>query len=362
VTLSLLGWDDSLASQFHPFSAAGLVPARVALHHKNAYELLLETGVASGTCTRRLLHASLTRADLPAIGDWVAVCPRPGEACVDIHAVLPRRTYFSRRAAGDAPIEQILAANIDTVLLVTALDQNFNLRRIERYLAAAWQSGAAPVIVLNKADLHAGPQAMRAPVAAIAPDVPLVILSASRGQGFEELAPWLQPGRTVAFLSSSGVGKSTLINHILGEDRQATGALSDAAQKGTHTTTHRELMVAPSGVLVIDTPGMRELQLWDTADSTALDHTFADIAGPALHCRFRNCSHHHEPGCAVQSALQSGEISEARWRSFQKLQRQQTFTASKADGRIGREQNQIRRRINKAFRARAQHTPKHYDP
>jgi len=203
---------------------------------------------------------------------------------------------------------------------------------------------------------------MRAPVQKIARGVPIVILSASSGQGFAELAPWRQPGRTLEFLGSSGVGKSTLINYIIGEDRQTTGALSEAVRKGTHTTTHRELIVAPSGVLVIATPGMRERQLWDTADSTVLDHTFADITEVARQCRFRDCSHEQEPGCAVQVALESGVISEARWRSFKKLQRQETYTASKADVQVSREQKQAWRRINKSLRVRTQHSPKRYDP
>ncbi len=422
MSLATLGWTDSFASAFQPYTASGCVPARVALEHKHAYELLTPNGAYTAACTGKLLHAATARGDLPAVGDWVAVRLRPGETHADIHTVLPRRTKFSRRAAGGVTVEQIVAANVDTVLLVTALDQNFNLRRIERYLAVAWESGAQPVVVLNKADLHPDPAAARAAVAAIAPAVPILALSAlapfgptaptgtsdpsdssdptnpsdssnlidlsdlsdildlsdpsmrfsdpigstkrtdragssltpgqmvgpgmrsgvgpgprlGPGLGLVELAPWLVPGQTLAFLGSSGVGKSTLINRLLGAERQVTNAISDAVGKGRHTTTQRELIVAPSGVLVIDTPGMRELQLWDV-DEAALDTAFADIAAFAARCKFRDCSHRAEPGCAIQAALDDGSLDSDRWQSFQKLQREQAYAARKADPRLARQ-------------------------
>jgi len=351
MTLSSLGWDDRFARSFPPFAAAGLVPARVALEHKHAYVLLSPAGEFTASCTGRLLHASLQRADLPAVGDWIAMRPRPGEAHADIHAVLPRRTKFSRTAPGDAGGEQIVAANIDTVLLVTALDQNYNLRRIERCLTMAWESGAQPVVVLNKTDLHPDPEAVRSDVAAIASGAPVVALSAERGDGLANLEPWLTPGRTLALLGSSGVGKSTLINRLLGHDRQRTNVISDAVGKGRHTTTHRELILAPSGVLVIDTPGMRELQLW-APDADAFDATFADIAPLAAHCRFRDCSHQGEPGCAVAVALDSGALDPARWASFQKLQREQAYAARKADSRLARQNKADWKRLNRNQRQR----------
>lgn len=361
MNLAVLGWDDSFASQFLAHSAAGLEPARVALHHKNQYEPFTSQGLVAATCTGRLIHTSITRAELPAVGDWVAVRPRPGETHADIHAVLPRRTCFSRRAAGDAPIEQIIAANIDTVLLVTALDQNFNLRRIERYLAAGWESGAQPVIVLNKADLHSNPAELRDDVQSVAGGTPIVVVSASEGPGLEQLAPWLQPGRTLALLGSSGVGKSTLINRILGHEHQATGAVSAAVGKGQHTTTHRELILTPSGAVVIDTPGMRELQLWEAPDATPLEQTFTDITALAAACRFRDCAHHHEPGCAIQKALESGELASDRWESFQKLQRQQAYAARKSNPQATRVQRDAWRRINQAHRARTKYEGSGYE-
>ncbi len=350
MSLSTLGWDEFFSRHFDPHSAAGLMPARVALEHKHAYELLAATGELTAVCTGKLLYTAIARTDLPAVGDWVAVRLRPGEQQADIHAVLPRRTKFSRRAAGDSGGEQIVATNVDTVLLVTALDQNYNLRRIERYLALAWESGAQPVVVLNKSDLHVDPAGARAEVESIASGAPVVALSAARDESLEALAPWLVPGRTLALLGSSGVGKSTLINRLLGTDRLLTSAISAAVGKGRHTTTHRELIVAPSGVLVIDTPGMRELQLWDVHEP-ALDSTFADIAALTARCRFSDCAHRGEPGCAIQSALDTGTLYFDRWQSFQKLQREQAYAARKADPRLERVLKANWRKLHRQMRA-----------
>jgi ribosome biogenesis GTPase len=355
LNLFALGWDDGFAAAFQPHSAAGLVPARVARQHKHAYELLTPAGALAAACTGRLVHHAAGAGALPAIGDWVAVQLRPGEARADIHAVLPRRTKFSRRAPGEAEIEQVVAANIDTVLLVAALDQNFNLRRIERYLAVAWESGAQPVVVLNKADLHPDPAAARAAVNASARGAPVVLLSAlgpdADRQVAVELGRWLVAGRTLALLGSSGVGKSTLINRLLGDERLRTGAISDAVAKGRHTTTWRELMVTPGGALVIDTPGMRELQGWEL-DEHALDATFSDVGALAARCRFHDCSHRSEPGCAVQAALDDGSLDPGRWQSFQKLQREQAYAARRVDPRLARESKAHWKKIHLAQRAK----------
>jgi ribosome biogenesis GTPase len=351
--LSSLGWNDFFANHFSPFSGADFVPARVVLEHKHTCVLSSAGGEFSATCTGRLLHEAAARADLPAVGDWVVARPRPGEAQADVHAVLPRRTKFSRRAAGDEDVEQIVAANIDTVFLVSALDDHFNLRRIERYLAVAWESGAQPVVVLNKADLHANPAAALAEVAVLASGAPVVAVSAARdADPGASLAPWLAAGQTVALLGASGVGKSTLINRLLGTERQLTGATSRWQGKGRHTTTQRELIPAPSGALVIDTPGIRELQLWEVGAPT-LDETFAEIAALATGCRFGDCRHHAEPGCAVQAALAAGQLDPDRWAGFLKLQREQAYAARKADSQLARVSRAAWRKITKGQRARA---------
>lgn len=357
--LDSLGWDAFYADAFQPFASGDFVPARVALEHKHAYELLAPAGEIAAACTGRLLHTAVSRADLPAVGDWVVVRLRPEvrqsapdtRRGGDIHAVLPRKTTFSRRSAGDVTAEQILATNIDTAFLVTGLDANFNLRRIERYIAVTRASGAEPVVVLNKTDLHRDPAGATADVLALGSGASVVAVSATRGDGLAALAPWLLSGRTVALLGSSGVGKSTLINRLLGAERLETGTISDAVNKGRHTTTHRELLPLPCGALVIDTPGLRELQLWEVGDE-ALDATFADIAALARCCRFHDCTHRSEPGCAVRTALDDGTLESARWQSYVKLQREQAYAARRADPEKGRAERDRWKKIHQGHRAR----------
>ncbi len=318
MTLAELGWDDFFAPAFAPFAADGCQPARVTLQLKGYYEVTGELGARLGECTGRFLHGAAFPAALPAIGDWVAITPQPGDdSRAGIHGLLPRRTKFSRLAAGEREVEQVVAANVDTVFLVSALDANYSLHRIERYLAAAWASGAQPVVLLNKADLQADADTFRREVEAVAPQVPVLVLSALTRRGLKALAPWLRPGQTVAFLGSSGVGKSTLINRLVGEARQDTQDVRDADGKGRHTTTQRELLVAPSGALIIDTPGMRELQPWTT--SASLDDAFADVMAVAARCKFSDCTHGPEPDCAVQAALADGSLDLVRWQSYLRL-------------------------------------------
>ena len=320
MTLAELGWTDRLTEAFAAHAAAGCLPARVTLQLKGYYEVTGEFGARLAECTGRFLNEATTGAAMPAIGDWAAITPQPGdETRASLHALLPRRTRFSRQAAGERGVEQVVAANVDTVFLVSALDGSFTLRGLERYLAAAWASGAEPVIVLNKADLCADAPARQREVQALAPRVPVLLLSAVNRRGLKLLQPWLKPGATVALLGASGVGKSTLINRLLGEARQDTQEVRGADAKGFHTTTSRELLVLPGGGLIIDTPGMRELQPGDAGADVAA--AFEDVQAIAASCRFRDCSHSVEPDCAVRAALADGTLDAARWQSYLRMGR-----------------------------------------
>jgi ribosome biogenesis GTPase / thiamine phosphate phosphatase len=337
-TLESLGWTEQLTTDFEPHLAAGLVPGRVAVQHRGQYEVLCEAGELRADVAGRLLHDAPSEADLPVVGDWVAVAPRPDESAGTIHAVLPRRTRISRKTPWLAAKEQVLAANVDTVLLTTSLNEDLNLRRLERYLATAWDSGAEPVIVLTKADLHPDPQAAAAEVESIAFGVPVLVVSVRTGEGLDEVAEIVRPGRTLVLLGSSGVGKSTLVNTLAGEELLATNELRDDG-RGRHTTSHRQLVVLPSGGLVVDTPGLRELQLWEVGQG--VDHSFEDVTELFEHCRFNDCAHDQEPGCAVRAALEDGTLDAVRWESYQKLQRELEHLERRLDKRAQSEARRV---------------------
>ncbi len=327
--LKSLGWSSSLAAQFADSAPDGLVPARVAREHKHQYVVLGEHGALGAAVSGKLRHTAAGRDEYPTVGDWVAIQPRVAERRATIHRVLPRSSAFSRKVAGENTEEQIIAANVDRVLLVSGLDGEFNLRRIERYLTVAWDSGAAPVIVLNKADLCADIDARVAEVEAIAVGTSILVVSVLTGVGLEALRALAGPGTTVALLGSSGVGKSSLVNALLGEARLRVGSVREDDSHGRHTTTYKELLVLPGGGVVIDTPGMRELQLWTTDE--ALGGAFADVEELATRCRFRDCRHESEPGCAVHAALDTGGLSAERFRSYQKLQKELAHLHRKQD-------------------------------
>ena len=333
--LTALGWDDTLAEQFEPHAAAGLVAGRVAVQHRGAYDVLTELGELRCDVAGRLYDESTSPADLPAVGDWVAVAPRSDEQAGTIHAVLPRRTKFSRKTAWQAAEEQVLAANIDVVFIVSSLNEDLNLRRLERYLILARESGAQPVVLLTKSDLAADVADAPAAVDSIAADVPVVVLSSVSGEGLDAVRSWLRPGVTAALLGSSGVGKSTLVNTLAGEELLTTQEIRDDGQ-GRHTTTRRELVRLPGGALVIDTPGMRELQLW-VADE-GLEETFEDVTSLFDQCRFSDCSHDSEPGCAVKAALQDGTLTPERWESYLKLQAELAHLERRLDKRAASEE------------------------
>jgi ribosome biogenesis GTPase / thiamine phosphate phosphatase len=338
-----LGWTDSHTTDFEPHAAAGLVPARVSEQHRGAYVVLAEAGELKADLAGRLSHDAAGAGELPAVGDWVAVAPRPDEAAATIQAVLPRTTKFSRKVALAAAEEQVLAANIDTVFLVTSLNEDFNLRRLERYLTLAWESGAQPVIVLTKADLCDDVEARVLAVEAISFGVPVHAISSITGDGLDLVRSHLEPGRTIALLGSSGVGKSTLVNTLAGEELLAVQEIRESDGEGRHTTTHRQLVLLPEGGLVLDTPGMRELQLWESSEG--LGEAFSDVEELTARCRFTDCAHRTEPGCAILAALEDGTLEEERWTSYQKLQRELEHLERRLDKRA---QSEARKRWAKA--------------
>ncbi len=333
--LTALGWDDSLAEQFEPHARAGLRPGRVAVQHRGAYDVLTAEGELRCDVAGRLYEEATSPADLPAVGDWVAVAARPAEHAGTVQAVLPRRTKFSRKTAWQASEEQVLAANVDVVLIVSSLNDELNLRRLERYLTLAWESGARPVLVLTKADLADGVPTAVTAVESVAFGAPVLPVSSLTGEGLDELRAHLRPGVTAALLGSSGVGKSTLVNTLAGEELLETREIRDDG-KGRHTTTRRELIQLPDGALVIDTPGMREVQLW-IADE-GLEEAFSDVTELFEHCRFSDCAHESEPGCAVKEALANGTVAPERWESYLKLQRELAHLERRLDKRAAAEE------------------------
>ena len=322
MTLHDLGWAEFFAAAFAPYAEQGLVPARVVAQ-KGLYQV--STGAAEHYADlagklRHGLKGPGGASGFPAVGDWVALRPPAGDGRALITAVLPRRSKFSRKVAGQRTDEQVVAANVDTILLVSGLDGDFNPRRIERYLTAAWDSGARPVVVLNKLDRCEDPDGCLLEAESVAMGVPVHRVSALTGENCEEIHAYLGPGRTVSLLGSSGVGKSTLINRLLGREVQRTLEVRESDDRGRHATTHRELFVLPGGGLVIDTPGMREIQLWE--GDQGIESAFADVESLAERCRFADCRHRGEPGCAVEAAAESGELPAERLESYRKLQRE----------------------------------------
>lgn len=354
--LSTLGWRPEFAAAFAEHAAAGLVPGRVALEHNHVFRVLTETGEVLAETAGRVKHRATERRDLPTVGDWVALRLDPAGGRALIAAVLPRTTSFTRKVAGRETEAQVVAANIDTVLLVFGLDAGVNGRAIERYVLVARQSGATPVVVLNKVDLlqdEDDPVEVRAAVVTeaviAAGDVPVRLVSTQDDSPRRELAPWLEPGRTVAVLGPSGAGKSSLINALAGEALLATGEVRETDARGRHTSVHRELVVLPSGGLLIDTPGMRELQLWDAGAELA--DAFEDIAAIAANCRFRDCRHDKEPGCAVKAAVEDGRLDAGRYASYLKLQDERETLAKRLDERAILETKRQSRIANKALKS-----------
>lgn len=327
--LSDYGWNDFFELHFQPYSRSGYKAGRVVLEYNHLYRVYTEQRELLADIAGKLRHEAASRADLPVVGDWVVVQPRSEEAKATIHAVLPRQSKFVRKVAGSRTEEQIVGANIDTVFLVTSLNQDFNLRRLERYLVVALESGASPVIVLSKADLCDEVEEKLALIQTMAKDVPVHAISVIEQNGLEVLKPYFRHGRTVALLGSSGVGKSTLINHLIGRDLQKVKEVREHDGRGQHTTTHRELILLPQGGLVLDTPGMRELRLWEGEESLHL--AFDDVEELARSCYFTDCQHRDEPRCAIREALSEGTLDAARYESYEKLQKELKHVALKQD-------------------------------
>jgi ribosome biogenesis GTPase len=346
VSLETLGWGSSLAHAFSVLlsqSNLPLVPGRVVRQERGLLTVQTAERAYLARTAGRLLHHAAGAEALPTIGDWVALLPPAGEGEALLHEVLPRHSVLLRREAGSEHAGQLIAANLDVVFLVTGLDGNFNPRRIERALTVAWNSGAAPVVVLSKADLEPEVAERVREVETLAPGVPVLALSARTGAGLEALRAQLPSGKTGALLGSSGVGKSTIVNQLLGAERLATQEVRPEDDKGRHTTTHRELFVLPHGGLLIDGPGMRELGLW--GEEEGLEQAFADVLALAAGCRFGDCQHQGEPGCAVRAAVDAGELSEERLASFEKLRREQAYHARLVSPSAQREQRRRERNL-----------------
>jgi ribosome biogenesis GTPase len=316
--LESLGWTAALAEHFAALASPGLRPGRVVLEHGRFYQVGTGREELRAVATGRLRHEAANAAAMPTVGDWV-LFRREGTELAAITQVLPRRSKFSRRGAGVRATEQVVAANVDTIFVVMGLDRDFNPRRLERYLAVAAASGASPVVLLNKADVCGEDELAErlAEVAVVGPGVPVRAVSVLDGRGLEALGEYLVPARTVALLGSSGVGKSTLLNRLAGDDLQRTGAVGVQDGRGKHTTSHARLYSLAGGAMIIDTPGLRELQMWEP--ETSVEGAFHDVQSLAASCRFSDCRHEQEPGCAVLAAIAAGTLSADRLSSFAKL-------------------------------------------
>lgn len=310
------GWDERWAADFAAGPGRGLLPARVIEEQRGLYQVVTAEGERSAKLPGKVRRSAEDRAALPAVGDWLAVQAVPGERTVLVKNILPRRSKLSRKASGDAVIEQVIAANLDTVFVMTALNADFNARRLERFLTISRESGAQVVLLLNKLDACPEPDVFLAEARTVASGTPIVALSAKKGTGVEALAEWLKPGRTVGCIGTSGVGKSTLVNRLMGTDRLRTAA-TRKDERGRHTTTHRQLFLLPGGGVLLDTPGMRQMESWE--DDLGLQEAFEEIDALAPSCRFKDCRHGAEPGCAVKTAVEEGRLPAARLESWLKL-------------------------------------------
>jgi len=349
--LNTIGWNSHFSNEFDLIKGSkhlegrDLIPGRVSADSRHIYAIVTEAGELTAEVSGKFRSGAGAKADFPVVGDWVAAAPLPGEGKAIIHAVLPRVNSFSRRSAGFKTEEQVVAANIDTVFIVTAADGDFNPRRVERYLTLAWNSGAEPVVVLNKTDAIDRPEDLVAELESVAVGVPILPVSAEKALGLEALFNHLEAGETATLLGSSGVGKSTIINRLVGAARQDTFAVREGDSRGRHTTTRRELIVLDAGGIIIDNPGMREVGVW--GDEAGLEETFSDIEELASRCRFGDCSHRSEPGCAVRAALENSSLDPGRFESYLKLAKELRWAAAREEGRLALEEKRRWKTISK---------------
>lgn len=345
ITLKRLGWNEFFSSQIeHSEFAVG----RVSLEHKHMYRIMNEDGEWLAELSGKFRYEALTNEDYPSVGDWVVFTPLEMEKKGVIQRVLDRKSRFIRQGAGSKVEQQVVAANVDYLFIVSSLNRDFNVRRIERYVLLAYESGASPVIVLTKRDLCDDLEEKMAEIEAVAIGVPVVTVNNLLKEGYEQLEPYTTEGTTIALVGSSGVGKSSLLNGLMNDEVQKTLTVRKGDDKGKHTTTHRELFILPNGALIIDTPGMRELQLWDGTNS--IDTTFSDIEELAKKCRFNDCEHQTEPGCAVKKAIEEGGLSQDRLKSYRKLLREIQFSLRKQDEQLSLIEKRKWKKIHKQNR------------
>jgi len=345
--LETFGWNDFFAEGFHPYAGKGYTVGRIYLEHKGSYWLYTKAGEIPAEIAGKMRYQARGREDFPAVGDWAVIQMRDDERRATIYGILPRKSKFSRKMPGAITEEQIVATNIDTVMLVSGLDNDFNLRRIERYITMARVSGADAVIVLNKADVCEYTKQRIREVEQIARGAPIVLMSAIRDEGLEVLLPFIREGRTAAFLGSSGVGKSTITNRLLGRESQETQEVRANDSRGRHTTTRRELLILPTGGLLIDTPGMRELQLW--VNEEQLHSTFEDIRFLARQCHFSNCRHSGDTGCALADALENGSLDPERLNNYNKMQKELAHLLEKQDFRAAQMKKERVKKVTHQF-------------
>jgi ribosome biogenesis GTPase len=348
MNIQVLGWNEFFELQFQPYKGQGLSAGRVLKEVRHLYTVYTAEGVREGEVSGRFHFTAMNRSDYPTVGDWVVL--RQFDDCAIIEAVLPRKSSFSRKTAGNETQEQVVAANIDHLCIVCGLDggRNFNLRGIERYIAMTVEGGAAPVVILNKVDLCDDREGILLQARSVAGDLPVHLVSALTGEGMAALSKGFDTGATVAFTGHSGVGKSSLINSLLKREALKTGEVREGDLRGRHTTTHKELFFLEGGAMVIDTPGMRELQLW--GDEGSLDETYGEIHEAAKRCRFADCSHQNEPGCAVQQLLVDGALDIGRYENYLDMRAELRFLESKVSEKKRLERKGREKELSKFIR------------